>query len=80
MGLRLPSEQDLCRQLAVSRTVVRNAISRLRDDDLVDKIRGSGAFVLECPTSTTSRAHLTKALVSTLKRCRTCSNVRRCAC
>ncbi|MDO6732385.1 FadR/GntR family transcriptional regulator [Marinovum sp. 2_MG-2023] len=49
VGLRLPSEQDLCRKIDVSRTVVRKAISRLRDEGIIETIRGSGAFVLERP-------------------------------
>ncbi len=61
VGLRLPSEQDLCRKLDVSRTVVRNAISRLRDEGIVETIRGSGAFVLERPRAGPATATVSEA-------------------
>jgi GntR family transcriptional repressor for pyruvate dehydrogenase complex len=44
-GDRLPSERDLCEQFAVSRPVVREALSRLKSSGLVDIRRGIGVFV-----------------------------------
>ncbi len=72
VGLRLPSEQDLCRKLNVSRTVVRNAISRLRDEGIVETIRGSGAFVLErpageVPTKSDSRGIVVESMSDVLE-------------
>jgi GntR family transcriptional regulator, transcriptional repressor for pyruvate dehydrogenase complex len=44
-GEKLPSEATLVQQFAVSRTVVREAISGLRSRGLVDARQGSGVFV-----------------------------------
>ena len=44
-GARLPTEQKLCETFNVSRNVVREAISRLRADGLVQARQGVGAFV-----------------------------------
>lgn len=46
-GDRLPSERDLCEQYAVSRPVIREAISRLKSEGLVSIRRGVGVFVTE---------------------------------
>ena len=44
-GEQLPSENELCDLFGISRPVVRKALERLRDDDLIDSRRGSGSFV-----------------------------------
>ncbi|HSV58718.1 MAG TPA: FadR/GntR family transcriptional regulator [Variovorax sp.] len=44
-GDKLPTEAVLVEQFGVSRTVVREAISRLKSLDLVDSRQGSGVFV-----------------------------------
>ena len=44
-GQRLPTEQALATQYAVSRTVVREAVSRLRSSGLLVARQGSGMFV-----------------------------------
>jgi GntR family transcriptional regulator, transcriptional repressor for pyruvate dehydrogenase complex len=44
-GSRLPTEQDLAAEFGVSRTVVREAISRLKSEGLVTTRQGAGAFV-----------------------------------
>jgi len=46
-GEKLPSEAKLKAEHNVSRTVVREAISALRADGLVDPRQGAGVFVLE---------------------------------
>lgn len=46
-GTRLPTENELCQQFNVSRTVVREAISRLKSDGLVASRQGAGVFVLK---------------------------------
>lgn len=44
-GDRLPSEKELAEQFEVSRMVVREAMSRLKSDALVETRQGLGAFV-----------------------------------
>ncbi|WP_281981891.1 FadR/GntR family transcriptional regulator [Thalassorhabdomicrobium marinisediminis] len=44
---RLPSERDLCTQYAVSRAVVREALSQLKSDGLVAARAGSGVYVTQ---------------------------------
>lgn len=46
-GDRLPTEVELIEQYGVSRTVVREAIARLKADGLVDTRHGIGTFVLD---------------------------------
>lgn len=46
-GDRLPSEPELVEQLAVSRTVLREAISRLQTIGLLSVRRGRGTFVAD---------------------------------
>ncbi|MDQ4489511.1 FadR/GntR family transcriptional regulator [Sinomonas sp. ASV486] len=49
-GDKLPSEGELMEQFAVSRTVVREALSRLQAAGLVETYRGRGTFVLTRPS------------------------------
>ena len=49
LGGRLPAENELADTLAVSRPIVREALSRLRDDGLVVSRRGSGTYVRRVP-------------------------------
>ena len=46
-GAKLPTEASLASQFAVSRTVIREAVSRLKSLQLVDSRQGSGFFVKE---------------------------------
>jgi GntR family transcriptional repressor for pyruvate dehydrogenase complex len=46
-GDRLPTEAELASRFGVARTVVREAISLLRYDGMVDSRRGVGAFVTD---------------------------------
>jgi GntR family transcriptional repressor for pyruvate dehydrogenase complex len=46
-GDKLPTEAALVQQLCVSRTVVREAVSRLKSLGLVDSRQGSGVYVKE---------------------------------
>ena len=45
-GRRIPSEPDLCDHYGVSRTTVRQALSRLEQEGLVARAKGRGTFVL----------------------------------
>ncbi|MBK1786771.1 FadR/GntR family transcriptional regulator [Prauserella cavernicola] len=51
-GERLPTEGELVRTYGVSRTVVREAISRLQAAGLVETRHGRGSFVLAQPSTT----------------------------
>lgn len=46
-GSRLPNEAALCVRYEVSRTVLREAIARLKADGIVDTQQGRGSFVLQ---------------------------------
>lgn len=46
-GDRLPTEAELSKRFGVARTVVREAISLLRHDGIVESRRGVGAFVTD---------------------------------
>ena len=48
-GAKLPSEAELLEQYAVSRTVVREAVTRLRAEGIVETQQGRGSFVLAVP-------------------------------
>ena len=50
-GDKLPTEAEVMGELAVSRTVVREAISRLQASGQVETRHGIGTFVLQSPTS-----------------------------
>jgi GntR family transcriptional regulator, transcriptional repressor for pyruvate dehydrogenase complex len=48
-GFKLGSLNDLSQQFGVSRTVIREAVSALRSDGVVEARHGVGVFVLEPP-------------------------------
>lgn len=50
-GEKLPSESALISEFGVSRTVVREAVSRLQAEGLVYTRRGSGSFALTPPSA-----------------------------
>jgi len=51
-GAKLPGENSLVAEFGVSRTVVREAVSRLQAAGLVETFQGRGSFVLEVPDRT----------------------------
>src|SRR6201992_1184585 len=48
VGSQLPTEHELCERFAVSRYTIREALRRLRDDNLVSSRPPTGTLV--CPT------------------------------
>jgi GntR family transcriptional regulator, transcriptional repressor for pyruvate dehydrogenase complex len=50
-GAKLPPEIDLARLFSVSRPIVREALTRLRDDGLILSRQGAGSFVLKRPAT-----------------------------
>ncbi len=51
-GHKLPSETELIDEYGVSRTVVREAVTRLQAEGLVETFQGRGSFVLAMPEPT----------------------------
>lgn len=52
-GTKLPSESQLITDYDVSRTVAREAVSRLQAEGLVETFQGRGSFVLSVPPPST---------------------------
>lgn len=52
-GAKLPSESELIARYQVSRTVIREAVSRLAAEGLVETFQGRGSFVLSVPPPST---------------------------
>jgi len=52
-GAKVPSEAELIAAYGVSRTVVREAVSRLQAEGLVETFQGRGSFVLAVPEPST---------------------------
>jgi GntR family transcriptional regulator len=50
-GDRLPGDHELCARFEVSRTVVRQALSELESEGLVERVKGRGTFVAQPKTS-----------------------------
>ena len=58
-GSKLPSEAELIDVYGVSRTVVREAVTRLRAEGLVETFQGRGSFVLTVPEPTSFQLEAT---------------------
>jgi GntR family transcriptional repressor for pyruvate dehydrogenase complex len=64
-GDKLPTESGIMQKKGVSRTVVREAISRLQAAGLVETLHGIGTFVLNKPLS--ANLELESSAISTLQ-------------
>ena len=69
VGGLLPSEAELCRQLGVSRTTLREAMRALRDRGLVMSRAGVGTRVIAARPST-RYVHSVESICSTGCSCR----------
>jgi GntR family transcriptional repressor for pyruvate dehydrogenase complex len=58
-GQKLPSETELIEEYAVSRTVIREAVTRLRAEGLIETFQGRGSFVLAVPEPTSFQLEAT---------------------
>ena len=58
-GAKLPSEAELIVEYGVSRTVIREAVTRLRAEGLVETFHGRGSFVLAIPEPTSFQLEAT---------------------
>jgi GntR family transcriptional regulator, transcriptional repressor for pyruvate dehydrogenase complex len=64
---RLPTEVELAARFDVSRTIVREALARLRDDGVVVSRQGAGTFVRRRPDQTWKHSPL--ASIADIQRC-----------
>lgn len=62
LGAKLPTEQELVRQLNVSRSSAREALRVLEAEGLIEVVHGSGAYVAENPSPRTRDGALAKWL------------------
>lgn len=59
VGSQLPTEHDLCERFAVSRYTIREALRRLREDNLVASRPRTGTLVVPRPSSDSYVQHVT---------------------
>jgi len=57
IGAQLPTEDELCARFDVSRHTVREALRRLREDNLVASRQGAGTVVVSGPAQQDAYAH-----------------------
>lgn len=63
---RIPSEAELSRQFGVSRTVIREAVTRLKSQGILKSRQGSGVYV--CGTAPTDPLKFDPASINTLEK------------
>lgn len=66
-GDKLPTEHELIDEFGVSRTVIREALSGLKADQLVDSRQGSGVFVLAPPQKDKALSNLMESPATVAK-------------
>ena len=59
---RLPTESELAATFGVSRPTIREALSRLRSDGVIDSKRGAGSFVVRMPAAPKTTLTLIRSL------------------
>ena len=59
---RLPTESELAARYGVSRPTIREALSRLRSDGVIDSKRGAGSFVVRMPATRSVSLTLIRSL------------------
>jgi DNA-binding GntR family transcriptional regulator len=69
------TEQTLCQQYGVSRTLVRQALNQLSRDHLVTLIRGRGAFVAQPTAVEAQQVFEVRAMLETMIVCELCSRI-----
>lgn len=62
IGRRLPSERELCLELGVNRSTLREALACLAAEGLIEVRRNSGAYVRRLPNLALSNAEASDAL------------------
>jgi len=68
-GSRLPSEELLAAEFAVSRPLVRQALARLREEDFITSRRGSGSYVRSAEDAEGRTPFAAISCVADIERC-----------
>jgi GntR family transcriptional regulator, transcriptional repressor for pyruvate dehydrogenase complex len=71
-GSRLPPENEIAQTFGVSRPIVRETLSRLRDDGLIISRRGSGSYVKKTPANLALAARIEFGPISSLDQIAKC--------
>jgi GntR family transcriptional regulator, transcriptional repressor for pyruvate dehydrogenase complex len=75
-GSRLPAEAELAERFSVSRAMIREALSRLRENGTIVSRKGAGSFVQRLPGDAPERGCLGFAAISSLTQIRQCYQFR----
>jgi GntR family transcriptional repressor for pyruvate dehydrogenase complex len=75
-GSRLPSEGELAERFGVSRPMVREALSRLRESGVITSRKGAGSFVQRLSSDLPDRRGLGFAPISNLAQIKKCFEFR----